>query len=259
MERKNKTGVRAVILAGGKGTRLKPLTAVFPKPLVPLGNKPILEILLRRLASSGLTDVTICTGYLAELIKAVCGDGGKFGLRIEYVGEEQPLGTAGPLSLISNLTDPFIVMNGDLLTTLDFRSMLRFHGRQKADFTVGVFPREVKIDFGVIQFDGRGEFDGYREKPKYNFDVSMGVNVIGLAAMKHVATGKHLDMPDLVLKVHGSGGRVKCYREACRWLDIGRMDDYALAQEEFAQNEEAFLNGATPKKNLDHRSRRVLR
>lgn len=131
MAQKNKTSVRAVILAGGKGTRLKPLTAVFPKPLVPLGNKPILEILLRRLASSGLTDVTICTGYLAELIKAVCGDGSKFGLRIEYVGEEQPLGTAGPLSLIPNLTDPFIVMNGDLLTTLNFRSMLQFHNTSR--------------------------------------------------------------------------------------------------------------------------------
>jgi NDP-sugar pyrophosphorylase family protein len=150
-------------------------------------------------------------------------------------------------------------MNGDLLTTLNFTSMLRFHKRQKADFTVGVFPREVKIDFGVIQFDKSGEFDGYSEKPRYNFEVSMGVNVISLAAMKHVAQGKHLDMPDLVLKVHGSGGPVKCYRENCRWLDIGRMDDYALAQEEFAQNEEAFLNGATSKKNLDHRSRRVLR
>lgn len=259
MGTKTNSGVRAVILAGGKGTRLKPLTAVFPKPLVPLGNKPILEILLRRLASSGLKDVTICTGYLAELIRAVCGDGSKFGLRIEYVSEEQPLGTAGPLSLIPDLTDPFIVMNGDLLTTLDFRSMLRFHDRQKADFTVGVFPREVKIDFGVIQFDARGEFDGYREKPKYNFEVSMGVNVIGLSAMKHVLSGKHLDMPDLVLRVHGGGGRVKCYREACRWLDIGRMDDYALAQEEFAQNEDAFLNGATTKKRVDYRSSRVLR
>jgi NDP-sugar pyrophosphorylase family protein len=250
---------RAVILAGGKGTRLKPLTAVFPKPLVPLGSKPIIEILLRRLATAGLKEVTICTGYLAELIKAVCGDGHKFGLNIEYVGEEQPLGTAGPLSLIPNLTDPFIVMNGDLLTTLSFPSMLNFHKRQKADFTVGVFPREVKIDFGVIQFDKRGEFNGYREKPKYNFEVSMGVNVIALAAMKHVTKGKYLDMPDLVLKVHSSGGQVKCYRENCRWLDIGRMDDYALAQEEFAQNEEAFLNGAKSKKHLDNRSRRVLR
>ena len=258
-EKVNNARIRAVILAGGKGTRLKPLTAVFPKPLVPLGNKPVLEILLRRLASSGFKDVTICTGYLAELIRAVCGDGSKFGLRIDYVGEEQPLGTAGPLASIPNLTDPFVVMNGDLLTTLDFRSMLSFHEHERADFTVGVFPREVKIDFGVIQFDAQGEFDGYREKPRYHFDVSMGVNVIGRAAMNHVVKGEYLDMPELVLKVHGSGGRVKCYREECRWLDIGRMDDYALAQEEFAQNEEAFLNGAASKERLDHGSSRILR
>jgi NDP-sugar pyrophosphorylase family protein len=233
--------VRAVILAGGKGTRLRPLTAVFPKPLVPLGDKPIVEILLRRLASAGLQQVTVCTGYLAELIKAVCGDGSRFGLEIEYVGEESPLGTAGPLSLIPNLTDPFIVMNGDLLTTLDFRRMIEFHLHEKADLTVGVSHREVKIDFGVIDFADDGAFSGYREKPTFQFDVSMGVNVIGQAAMKHVARGARLDMPDLVLKVHQAGGAVRCFREKCRWLDIGRMDDYALAQEEFIADEKAFL------------------
>lgn len=234
-------GVKSVILAGGKGTRLRPLTAVFPKPLVPLGNKPVLEILLRRLASSGLKDVTICTGYLAELIQAVCGDGGKFGLNIHYVGEEHPLGTAGPLALIPNLTDPFIAMNGDLLTTLDFRAMINFHRQARADLTIGVFPREVKVDFGVIDFGAEGQFSGYREKPTFQFEVSMGVNVIGLSAMKHIGLGERLDMPELVLRVHQHGGRVQCYRQPCRWLDIGRMDDYAQAQEEFDGNKKAFL------------------
>jgi NDP-sugar pyrophosphorylase family protein len=233
--------VRTVILAGGKGTRLRPLTAVFPKPLVPLGNKPVLEILLRRLAASGLKDVTICLGYLGELIQAVCGDGSKFGLRIEYVHEEQPLGTAGALSLISNLTDPIMVVNGDLLTTLGFNAMLEFHRQTNADFTVGVFPREVKIDFGVIEFGENSEFSGYCEKPTYHFEVSMGVNVIGRNALKHVPKGQRLDMPDLVLKVHHSGGRVKCYRQECQWLDIGRMDDYAKAQDEFSANDTVYL------------------
>ncbi|MGH9515366.1 MAG: sugar phosphate nucleotidyltransferase [Terriglobales bacterium] len=237
----NQNATRAVILAGGKGTRLRPLTAVFPKPLVPLGTKSVVEILLRRLAASGLTDITICTGYLSELIQAVCGDGSKFGLRIEYVNEEEPLGTAGPLSLIPNLTDPFIVMNGDLLTTLDFRRMIDFHRGERADFTLGLFPREVKIDFGVIELNGNGQFNGYKEKPTYNFEVSMGVNVLGLSVMKHLKDAQPLDLPDLVLKVHRSGGRVACYRQSCRWLDIGRMDDYAQAQEEFADNEAEFL------------------
>ena len=238
---KTNGAVRAVILAGGKGTRLRPLTAVFPKPLVPLGNKSVVEILLRRLAASGLIDITICTGYLSELIHAVCGDGSKFGLRIEYVSEDEPLGTAGPLSLIPNLTDPFIVMNGDLLTTLDFGRMIDFHRTEQADFTLGLFPREVKIDFGVIELNGNGNFNGYREKPSYNFEVSMGVNVLSPSVVRHIKKLERLDMPELVLQVHRSGGRVACYREPCRWLDIGRMDDYAQAQEEFAKNEAAFL------------------
>jgi NDP-sugar pyrophosphorylase family protein len=233
--------LRAIILAGGKGTRLRPLTAVFPKPLVPLGNKPVIEILLRRLASSGLTDVTICTGYLGELIQAVCGDGRKYGLHIEYVNEESPLGTAGPLSLISNLTDPVIVMNGDLLTTLNFRHMIDYHREQNADFTVGIFPREVKIDFGVVDCGEAGDFRGFREKPTFHFDVSMGVNIIGRTAQNLIPRQQFFDMPELVLRTHQSGARVRCFRQPCRWLDIGRMDDYALAQEEFTENESAFL------------------
>jgi len=137
-------------------------------------------------------------------------------------------------------------MNGDLLTTLDFQSMLEFHREQKADVTVGVFRREVKIDFGVVQSAPSGEFSGFREKPTYHFEVSMGVNILRLPVMKYVPRRQRLDMPDLILRVHQNAGRVKCYREDCRWLDIGRMDDYAQAQEEFAENEAAFLNG--PKK-----------
>ena len=235
--------VRAVILAGGKGTRLRPLTAVFPKPLVPLGNKPVMEILLRRLSAFGFRQVTVCTGYLSELIMAVCGDGSRFGLEIEYSREEAPLGTAGPLGLINGLTDPFIVMNGDLLTTLNFQRMLDFHVAQKADFTLAVYPREVKIDFGVVESDPDKRFVGFQEKPVYHYEVSMGVNIIGAAAMKYIEAQKYLDMPDLILKIHKHGGRVSCYREDCYWLDIGRMDDYALAQEQVARNEAMFLGG----------------
>ena len=145
------------------------------------------------------------------------------------------------MAQISNLTDPVIVVNGDLLTTLDFRQMIQFHHTNGADVTLGLFPREVKIDFGVIELGSDSEFNGYREKPTYHFEVSMGVNIIGSSAMKYVEKGKHLDMPDLILKVHQNGGKVKCYRQPCRWLDIGRMDDYAQAQDEFTQNETTFL------------------
>jgi NDP-mannose synthase len=233
--------VRAVILAGGKGTRLRPLTTVFPKPLVPLGEKPIIEILLRRLSSLGFREVTLCTGYLHELIMAVCGDGSQYGLRISYSHEEGQLGTAAPLASVEGLTDPFIVMNGDLLTTLNLRSQLHFHTETGADITVGVFRRDIKIDLGVVESDEQGRFRDFREKPVYHFEVSMGVNVLSRSVMRFVEKGKYLDMPDLILQVHRSGGQVRCYREDCYWLDIGRMDDYALAQEQYEQNQAMFL------------------
>ncbi len=233
--------VRAVILAGGRGTRLRPLTTVFPKPLVPLGDKPVIEILLRRLANLGFRDVTLCTGYLHELIMAVCGDGSRWGLNIAYSHEEGVLGTAAPLASVQGLTDPFVVMNGDLLTTLNFAHLLDDHARTGADLTIGVFRREVKIDLGVVESDADGRFLDYREKPTYQFEVSMGVNVLSRRVMNHIEPGRYLDMPDLVLKIHRAGGQVRCYREDCFWLDIGRMDDYALAQEQFERNASMFL------------------
>lgn len=233
--------VRAVILAGGRGTRLRPLTTVFPKPLVPLGDKPVLEILLRRLSNLGFRNVTLCTGYLHELIMAVVGDGSQYGLRVAYSHEQEQLGTAAPLAAVEDLTDPFIVMNGDLLTTLDFRNQLRYHHDTDADITVGVFRRDVKIDLGVVESDDEGRFHDFREKPVYHFEVSMGVNVLTQSVMRFIERGKYLDMPDLILRVHNAGGHVRCYRENCFWLDIGRMEDYATAQEQYEQNAAMFL------------------
>ncbi len=234
--------IRAIILAGGKGTRLKPLTAVFPKPLVPLGGKSILEILLRRLNNFGFKKVTLCTGYLAEMIMMFCGDGAKFDLDISYSHEKSPLGTVGPLGTLDNLTDPFIVMNGDLLTTLDFNKMMRFHTTQQADITIGVYKREVKIDFGVIETNNAKEFTGFREKPTYHFEVSMGVNILSKSVARYIEPDTYMDMPDLILKVYENKGRISCYREDCFWLDIGRMDDYAMAQKQFENNEAMFLS-----------------
>jgi NDP-sugar pyrophosphorylase family protein len=234
--------VRAVVLAGGRGTRLRPLTTIFPKPLVPLGDKPVLEILLRRLAAHDVRQVTLSTGYLSELLMAVVGDGGKYGVQVSYCQEEQPLGTAGPLALIRNeLTSPFLVMNGDLLTSLSFSKLLEHHHQTGADATVAVFRRDVKIDFGVIESSADGHFEGYREKPTYHFEVSMGVYAMNPSVLKHVPDGQHFDMPDLITRIHASGGRVACYREDCFWLDIGRMDDYATAQDQFEKNQGMFL------------------
>ncbi len=232
--------IRAVLLAGGKGTRLRPLTAVFPKPLVPLGHKPIIEVLLAKLHNSGLKDITISTGYLAELVMALCGNGEKFNVNIDYIKEEEPLGTAGPIGLIEDLPETFVVMNGDLLTTLDFRKIISHHQEQDADITIGVHRREVKIDFGVVDTED-GLFKGFREKPTFNYDVSMGFNILSNRVLKYVKKNQYLDMPDLILKVHENGGKVSCYNEDCYWLDIGRMDDYAQAQVDFVENEREFL------------------
>ncbi|MEM8546557.1 MAG: sugar phosphate nucleotidyltransferase [Pseudomonadota bacterium] len=235
--------IPAVILAGGKGTRLRPLTAVFPKPMVPLGHKPIIEVLLTKLKNSGLTDITISTGYLAELIMALCGNGEKFGLNISYVHEESPLGTAGSLSLIESLTGDAIIMNGDLLTTLSFQNMIAHHKAQEADVTIAIYQRDVRIDFGVVQTDDQMNFQGFSEKPTYHYDVSMGVNILSEKARSLITHNEYLDMPNLILKVHETGGKVCCYQEDCYWLDIGRMDDYAQAQTDFEANEERFMAG----------------
>mgnify|MGYP001598116532 FL=1 len=229
-----------VILAGGKGTRLRPLTVVFPKPLVPIGEMPILEILLTKLKNHGLTNAVISTGYLAELIRAIFGDGKKYGMNLSYVHEESPLGTAGSLSLLKQDADNYIVMNGDLLTTLNFGKMIAFHQTEDADVTIGIHRREVKIDFGVVETQD-GQFHGFKEKPTMNYDVSMGVNVLSKRVLEYVKSDTFFDMPDLILKVHENGGKVACFNEDCYWLDIGRMDDYAQAQADFIENQSLFL------------------
>ena len=238
--------VTVALLTGGRGTRLAPLTTVFPKPLVPLGDKPVLEILLRQLARHRFRDVMLATGYLSERLMAVVGDGSKYGVSVSYTHEETPLGTAGPLALLRDrLSDPFLVMNGDLLTTLSFTALLEHHRREQNDATVAVFPREVRVDFGLIESDVDGRFTGYREKPVYRFEVSMGVYAMSRSVLQHVPDGQRLDMPDLISRLHAAGGRVGCYREDCYWLDIGRMDDYATAQDQFERNAAMFLGPGT--------------
>jgi NDP-sugar pyrophosphorylase family protein len=238
--------VHVAILAGGEGTRLRPLTTVFPKPLVPLADKPIIEILLRRLAAHRFRHVTLCTGYLAELITAVCGDGSNLGLAISYVREPERLGTAGPLALLDAPSDPFFVMNGDLLTTLDFEQMLQHHLQTGADATIAVKTRTVQIDFGVIETDGDGRFAQYREKPSFTYDVSMGAYVLSRRVLRHIERGSRMDMPSLITAIARSGGVVSCHRTDCYWLDIGRMEDYGLAQEQYAADPARFLGAGPP-------------
>ncbi len=235
--------MQAVILAGGKGTRLKPYTTVLPKPLLPVGDYPILEIILRQLRMAGVRRVILAVGYMSQLFQAFFQDGSRYGLDISYSFEDKPLGTAGPIGMaMDRLDDDFLIMNGDLLTTLNYRNIYNFHRERSAAGTIGLYRRDVKIDFGVIESGPDGELLKYIEKPAYHFDVSMGVNVLNRKAVEpHITPGVYLDLPDLMLRLVSSGGRVLCYQEPCYWLDIGRVDDYQIATEIFEGRRAEFL------------------
>ena len=232
--------MRAVILAGGKGTRLAPYTTVFPKPLMPIDEMPILEIVLRQLAHHGIRDITLAVGYLAELLMAYCGDGTRFGVKLDYSREEMPLGTAGPVSLIPNLNETFLVMNGDLLTTIDYSAMWKYHKHRGAIATLASYNREVKIDLGVIESD-QGWVKDYIEKPVYRYAVSTGIYVFEPAVLKYLEKGKHLDLPELVLRLVRADQKVNIYNFEGYWLDIGRHDDYDSAMQEFSAHRNEFL------------------
>ncbi len=244
IKRKDAANVRAVILAGGKGVRLHPFTVSFPKPLMPLGDTPIIEVLMNRLIRYGITDITLALGHLSELMKAYFQHRRELTQKINlrFVEEEKPTGTAGSLSLVPGLTDTFLVMNGDLLTDLDFDALLRFHRRQKAMLTIATHVRKVKIDLGVLEFDATHQITRYLEKPEHTYHVSMGIYVYEPAVLKHIGKGKYLDLPELVLRLIAKGERVCAYPADCLWLDIGRPDDYARAQQLVAEKQDLFCH-----------------
>ena len=236
--------MKAVIMAGGRGTRLGPYTALFPKPLMPLGEgMPVLELLLRQLRAAGVTEVILAVNHLHHLLRAFFGDGERLGVKITYSLEDEPLGTAGPLgAVLEEAGDRFFVTNGDLLTTLDFATMLKAHDAADADATVASFRREVKIDFGLLEADEAMRMTGYIEKPSYPHLVSMGCYVLRREAIRpFVAPGQYLDMAYLMLAMVAAGQHVHCHAPECRWLDIGRPDDYAAVQELFLTSREVFL------------------
>jgi NDP-sugar pyrophosphorylase family protein len=234
--------LRAVLLVGGKGTRLRPYTATFPKPLVPLGDRPILEILVGRLLRSGIRDIVLAIGHLGELVQAYFTHRPDLleQMKLSYVHEDEPLGTAGALSLLSDVDETFLVMNGDVLTDLDFADLVRFHRRSGAMLTIATHRRVVQIDLGVLELDDGDRVVGYLEKPSYAHHVSMGVYVFEPAVLDCMEPGAHLDFPDLVLRLLADGHHVAAYVTDCLWLDIGRPDDYAAAQELIAGDPELF-------------------
>ena len=228
--------MKVVILAGGKGTRLKPYTTVFPKPLMPIGDKPILEIVIRQLKSYGFDEIIMAVGHLAELIMTFFNDGSKYGIKIKYTREDKPLGTAGSLALMKDeLNEAFLMMNGDVLTTLDFSDLVNCHKRSGAIATIALNKRDVKIDFGVVELDDGSSIVGYSEKPKIDYLVSMGVYVFEPRVLEYIRPNEHLDFPDLIKELISNGETVKGYVYDGYWLDIGRPDDYERADRDIEE------------------------
>ena len=238
---------RAVILAGGLGMRLRPYTAVLPKPLMPVGDRPILDVIIRQLKHQGFDRLTIVTGHLAELIEAFFGSGDRHGIPIDYFREDEPLGTVGALALIEDLDEHFLVLNGDVLTDLPFDGLLDGHAESGAAATIAAHRREVQISLGVLGFDDGADperLTGYVEKPAFDYEVSMGVYAFSRRVLEFIEPGRRLDFPDLVLKLIDAGETVRARRaDDHYWLDIGRHDDYETAMDEFERMRDRFLPG----------------
>jgi NDP-sugar pyrophosphorylase family protein len=230
---------RAIILAGGKGSRLGPYTTVLPKPLLPVGDRAILDVVVHQLRRYGFTELTFAVGYLAHLIEAVFGDGSRHGVSIEYQIESEPLGTAGALGAVEGLDETFLAMNGDVLTTLDYRRLLDAHQAAGNILTIATHRRVVRTEYGVLHLNGGPGLTvavaGYEEKPQIPYTVSMGIYVVEPAVLDYVDVGSYLDVPDLVLRLLEDRRQVGAFLYEGYWQDIGRHEDYERAILEYDQ------------------------
>ncbi len=235
----------AVILAGGKGTRLRPYTTSIPKPLVPIGDESaILEIVLRQLARDGFKRVTIAIGHLGELIRAYVGSGEQWGLEVDYATEAKPLSTMGPVvAILDKLPEQFLVLNGDILTDLSFSALLDAHSASDAQLTIATYHRQVDIDFGVLTVEA-GRVVGFVEKPTLNYEVSMGVYAVSRAALAGYPAGEALGFDRLVIDLLAAGRNPASYAFDGYWLDIGRPEDYDRANSEFVRLRSHLLPGS---------------
>ena len=221
----------AIVLAGGKGTRLAPYTRILPKPLMPIGDVPILEVLIRQFKAAGVTDVVLTVGHMAGLIRTYFGDGSDFGVRIRYSYEDQPLGTAGPLALIrdSIQDEHVLVTNGDVLTDFDFSVFFRDHAASGAAASIASYRKHVKIDLGVLENSGDDRLTGYTEKPSYDFLVSMGIYIFRRDMLDRIPVNDYLDFPDLIGQLLEDDQHVRLHRFEGYWQDLGRREDYEAA------------------------------
>jgi NDP-mannose synthase len=228
---------RAIVLAGGKGSRLGPYTTVLPKPLLPIGDRAILDVVVRQLCNCGFGRITLAVGYLSHLVRAVMGDGSRYDIAIDYHEEEEPLGTVGALATIGDVGSSFLVMNGDVLTALDYRVLMDAHRASGNALTIATHPRVIRTDYGVLHVDDgagpTGRVVGFEEKPEIPFMVSMGIYILEPRTLEFIEPGERLDLPDLVLRLLEAGEQVGSYLFEGFWLDIGRHEDYEQAIRDF--------------------------
>lgn len=229
-------GKRAVLLAGGKGTRLYPYTLTMPKPLVPISDDvPIIEIIIRQLVKYGFDHITITVNHMADMIRAFCGDGSKWGIKIDYSLETKPLSTMGPLKLIKDLPENFLVMNGDVMTDMDFGAFYDTHVKEGSIFTISAYERDNKIDYGVLEMDESGRLVGFREKPVLHYHVSMGVYMMNRKCLEVIPEDTFYGFDHLMVELiqRHTPAVVKAFKGY--WMDIGRPEDYELARKDFAE------------------------
>jgi len=232
----------ALIMAGGKGTRLQPYSFSIPKPLMPIGERPILEIVIRQLREAGISRIVVALGHMSYFFEAFVEEWKRRGLEIGCVYEDEPLGTAGAIRLVPALEDPVLVMNGDLLTTLDYRALVGAHTAWGAWGTIAMSHREMRVDYGVVRMTDEGLLDRYDEKPVIQYDVSMGINVLTSRCVEFIPEGRGFDIPDLMLAMKAAGKPVYCYQTDCYWQDIGRVEDLQRASADFADDPGRFLS-----------------
>ena len=231
-EAKSADPFRAVILAGGRGSRLYPFTASLPKPLLPIGDRPLIELIVRRLACFGATRITVAVNHLADLVESFLGDGRRFGVPIDYVRESAPLGTAGPLGLLDRWKGPLVVTNGDVLSDIDLGALLGGHRDRDASLTIATMVQKLRIESGVLTTDASLRVAGIVEKPSVEHRINLGVYVLAEHLAELIAPNERLEMPQLAQQLIERGEPVIAYDHRGRWLDIGSPEDFARAQAE---------------------------
>ena len=238
--------MRAVILAGGRGARLAPFTSVIPKPLLPVGDRPILEIIFNQLAAAGFTRATLSLGYMSSYFRTFLAEHRALQrlLSIDFVEEREPTGTAGSLAMVPDLAGSFLVMNGDILTDLDYAAFMRDNEQSGATITIATHKKDVKIDLGILEVAADGGVTGYIEKPTLQYPVSMGIYAYDASALEFITPGDYLDFPSLVMKLLAAGKRVNAWTNDAMWLDLGRHEDLMEATRIVADQEPRFLRRA---------------